>query len=303
MLLCITSTLIASCGIKQGENDSIKRELETLKKQVVKDSIYISKLRDTISMLSFPANQRLALINKQVSNGEYDQALNGIMELNNLFPNSIESQQTSTIIQRINDLIAKKKAEEDRIKALGFKALNPQLSTTIEYNKISISGISVSNTFIHDSYDDRYFYNRADRGNTYVLATMSITSESHNPDIPTLAVYSIIGDKMQMEKVMRLEFARWKDYGAYLGNHVDFGNDFAKTSTIRFKLGAEVSLETTNKAYAIVLKKYNGLSRKENRYEDPAISYSGNMMYPYTLSLDDFIGEDALYVIIKLANI
>lgn len=303
ILLSLTVTLIVSCNVKQSEDDNIKRELEIIKKQVLNDSIYISQLRDTISMLSFPADQRLNIINKLVSDGEYDQARNAIMELNNLFPNSKESQQTSAILQRIDDLIAKKKAEEERTKALGFKALKPQVSTTIEYNKISFSGISVSNTFIHDSYDDRYFYNRADRGNTYVLATMSVTSDSHNPDIPTLAVYSIVGDKMKMEQVMRLEFARWEDYGAYLGNHVDFGNDFAKTSTIRFKLGAEVSIETTKKAYAIVLKKYNGLSRKENRYENPAISYSGNMMYPYSLSLNDFIDENALYVIIKLANI
>ncbi len=57
------------------------------------------------------------------------------------------------------------------------------------------------------------------------------------------------------------------------------------------------------KPYAIVLKKYNGLARKNNRYDSPAISYSGNMMYPHTLSLEDFTGDNARYVIIKIANL
>ena len=251
----------------------------------------------------YAANQRLTLINEQVSNGEYSQAQRNIDELNRLFPNSKESQQTSAILQRIDNMTARQKAEEERKKTLGFKALKPQLSATVDYNKVSFSGLSVSNTFVHDSYDDRYFYNRADRGNTFILASMSVTSESHNPDIPTLAVYSINGDKMQIESVMRLEFAQWEDYGAYLGNHTDFGNDFSKTSTIRFKLGSEVSTDLTKRPYAIVLKKYNGLSRRSNRYDNPAISYSGNMMYPHILSLDDFTRDNAQYVVIKIANL
>lgn len=303
LLLSIPTTLIISCGVKQNEYDRVKTQLETAKKQMMQDSIRISNLRDTITMLSLPANQRLSLINEQVSTGEYGQARKSIGELNRLFPGSKESQQTVAILQRIDNLIAKQKAEEERIKALGFKALKTQTTATIDYNKVSFSGLSVSNTFVHDSYDDRYFYNRADRGNTYVLATMSVTSESHNPDIPTLAVYSINGDKMKIESVMRLEFAQWKDYGAYLGNHVDFGNDFSKTSTIRFKLGAEVPVEITKNAYAIVLKKYNGLSRTNNRYDNPEISYNGNMMYPHFLSLEDFTKDYSDYVLVKIANL
>lgn len=303
LLLTISSTMVVCCGVKQSEYDSIKAKLETAKKQIIQDSVRISNLRDTITMLSLPASQRLSLINEQVSNGKYSQAKKSIDELNRLFPNSKESQQTNIILQRIDNLVARQKAEEERIKALGFKAVKSLTSVTIDYNKVSFSGLLVSNTFVHDSYDDRYFYNRADRGNTFILASMSVTSESHNPDIPTLAVYSIDGDKMQIESVMRLEFAQWKDYGAYLGNHTDFGNDFSKTSTIRFKLGSEVSTELTKKPYAIVLKKYNGLSRRSNRYDNPAISYNGNMMYPHILSLDDFTRDNAQYVVIKIANL
>ena len=82
LLLTLSTTIIISCGVKQSEYDSIKSELETVKKQVTQDSVLITNLRDTIIMLSLPASQRLSLINEQVSNGEYDQARRSIDELN-----------------------------------------------------------------------------------------------------------------------------------------------------------------------------------------------------------------------------
>jgi len=303
LLLTFSTIMIISCGVKQSEYDSIKNELETAKKQIVQDSIHISNLRDTITMLSLPANQRLILINEQVSNGKYSQAQRSIDELNRLFPNSKESQQTSAILQRIDYLIAKQKAEEERIKALGFKTLKPVSSVTIDYNKVSFSAIGVNRSFHFDSYDDGGFHRTADRGNTYVLASMSVTSTSKDPDLPTLAIYSINGDQMNREGIMEVRFAYWQDYGHYLGNYPDYGNDFAKTSTIRFKLGDEVSKEITAKPYAIVLKKTNGLSRKYDRYKNPPVSYSGYIDYPYRLSLDDFIGDNARYVVIKITNL
>ncbi len=303
LMLTITTTMGISCGVKQSEYDNIKGELETAKKQVIQDSVLITNLRDTITMLSLPASQRLSLINEQVSNGEYGQAKKSINELNRLFPNSKESQQTTVILQRIDNLIAKQKADEERIKALGFKALKPVSTVTIDYNKVSFSAIGVNRSFHFDSYDGGGFHRTADRGNTYVLASMSVTSSSKEPNLPTLAIYSINGDQMNREGIMEVRFAYWQDYGHYLGNYPDYGNDFAKTSTIRFKLGDEVSTELTTKPYAIVLKKTNVLSKKYDRYKNPPVSYSGYIDYPYKLSLDDFTGDNARYVIIKIANL
>ena len=303
LLLTFSTTMIFSCGVKQKEYDNIKSELENVKKQMIQDSVLITNLRDTITMLSLPASQRLTLINEQVSNGEYSQAQKSINELNRLFPNSKESQLTDAILQRIDNLIAKQKAEEERIKALGFKALKPVSTVTIDYNKVSISAIGINRSFHFDSYDGGGFHRTADRGNTYILASMSITSTSKNPDLPTLAIYSINGDQMNREGIMEVRFAYWQDYGHYLGNYPDYGNDFAKTSTIRFKLGDEISTESTTKPYAIVLKKSNGLSRKYDRYNNPPVSYNGYIDYPYKLSLDDFTRDNAQYVIIKIANL
>lgn len=301
--LSLTLTLIVSCGVKQSDYDSLKSELEVAKKKLLLDSVIISHLQDTIIMLSYPANQRFEKINSLVSKGDFDNARSEIHQLALLFPESKEAQAVPAISKKIDDLITKQKTEEDRIKALGFKVLKPCTSAEIGYNKLSFTNIVSGNTFVFDSYDDHYHYRTADRGNTYITAVMSVTSSSKDPDLPTLAVYSINGNQMKKEGVMELRFARWKNYGTYLGNYSDYGNDFAKTSTIRFKLGIEVSDDIVKKPYAVVLKKSNGLSRNYSRFDNPPVSYIGSISYPYSLSLDDFTRENSQYLVVKIANL
>ena len=79
--LIITLAIISTSCVNQSEYDSIKSEYETIKKQAVQDSICISNLRDTIAMLSQPADQRLASINKLVSDGDFDNAQKKYMSL------------------------------------------------------------------------------------------------------------------------------------------------------------------------------------------------------------------------------
>lgn len=301
--IAILCSIFIGCGVDKSEYDKVKKERDEFDASVKQKDIAIQRLRDTISMLSYPASQRIVKINSLVNEGKYNEAKEEMAQLSSLFPESKEAQTILSISTKIEGLIAKQKAEEERIKAMGFKGLKSTLSSIIEYNKVSFSNITVSNSFIFDSYGDEWRYRTADRGNVYVTAVMTITSSSKDPDLPTLAVYSINGDKMNKEGIMDVRFAKWRDYGTYLGNYSDYGNDFAKTSTIRFKLGVEVPVEVTQKPYAVVLKKYNGLSRNNNRYNTPPVSYSGSAKYPYTLSLEDFNKEDSQYVIVKVANL
>lgn len=295
--------ILWGCGVDQSEYDKVKKERDELELTIKQKDIIIRQLHDTISMLSYPANQRIIKINNLVSDGKYNEARSEMDLLAALFPESKEAQLIPSISSKIDDLVQKKKAEEERSKALGFKGLKPSLTATIGYNDVSFSNLSISNTFVHDAYEGRYFYNTADRGNVFFTATMQVTSSSKDPNLPTLAVYSIKGDKMNREGTMRIEFARWEDYGCYLGNYHDNGNDFAKTATIRFKLGVELSEEIKKTPYAIVLKKSNVFSRHEDRFENPPISYNGSASYPYSLALDDFTKENSQYMVVKIANL
>ena len=281
-------TISSSCGVNQSEYEKMKEELSIYKTRIVQDSVEIIHLRDTIEMLSFPAQQRLVSINRLIADGDYTKARNEISQLCSLFPESEESKQTPAILEKMDNLLEKRRIADERTKALGFKAIKPNTSTTIGYNKVTLSNISVGNKFIFDSYDDSWRYRTADRGNVFVTAVMTITSSLKNPDLPTLAIYSINGDQMNREEVMEVRFARWENYGTYLGN---------------FKIGAEVAAEITKKPYAIILKKCNGLSRNYNRYDNPPVSYTGSISYPYVLSVNDFSGENSEYLIVKISNL
>ncbi|MDH6355967.1 hypothetical protein M2132_002318 [Dysgonomonas sp. PH5-45] len=258
------------------------------------------QLKETIKLLEYPASNRLISINKLISENKFNEANTEINELQKLFPKSIESGEANNLKQIILDKQAKAKEEEDRIKALGFKALKEEPNIQVGYNKISVGAFSTATTFTYDAYDSRYFYNTADRGNKYVSARITITSTSKDPLLPVFYAYSISGDKLVLIDSFNLRFARWEDYGSYLGNYHDNGNDFAKTSTIPFKIGIEVSEELLQNPVVILVKNENCLKRKYNRFDDPSVSYSSdNCSSHKTLSIEDLKEK---YFVVKILN-
>ena len=188
---------------------------------------------------------------------------------------------------------------------MGFKALKPQTKVFIGYNTVTFSNISVGNKFVHYVYST-YFGSEwrehtADRGNKYITAAMDVTSTSKNPDIPTLAFYSIHGDILELEGIFRVDMARWSDYSTYLGNEPDLNNDFSKVSTVKFKLGCELPNSLFSKPYIVVLKKCNTQIRNEEQLRNPPIYYYGSPGYPKTLNISNF--NDGDYVAVKIANL
>jgi hypothetical protein len=282
--------------------DSVERNNEELIRQTKADQALIKTLRDSIFILSYPADQRYEKIHSLVNEQQFEAARKEISDLIRIFPESKEAKLSLDLLKKVDELEAKKKQEEEKRKALGFKGIKTVASCTIDYNKVEISSISSGNTFTFDSYDDYYHYRTADRGNKYITGVMKITSENKDPLLPQPAVYAIVGDKMTLIGSFIVKFARWEDYGSYLGNYHDNGNDFAKSSSIRFKIGKEISEDILKKPYAIVLKKENNLVRNYDRFSNPPVSYGGIVYYPKQLVLDDFNANGG-FVIIKTANL
>lgn len=292
--------MMTSCNSQTGNSAKIaeieKKYQDSL--SAVRNELKEAKLK--IDLLSYPADQRIKRAKDLVDSGEFDKAKTEIDQLKSLFPHSPEASSSNTLLTKIEELKEAKRKEEERIKALGFKALIEQTTVKVDYNTVTYSSISVGSRFTFDAYDDRWFYKDADRGSKYVTMQMSVTSTSHDPALPELALYTISGDKMILEGTFDTEFARWRDYGAYLGNYHDSSNDFAKVSTVKFKLGLQVSNEKLSQPYAIVLKKTNALTYHYDRFENPPISYIGSANYPPTLTLDNFKKS---YVLIKRYNL
>lgn len=260
----------------------------------------LCEANDKIEILSFPADQRLTRIGELFNSGDYAGVKKEAAELKRVFPNAKENDSSNEYLKKIEAIETAKKAEEERIKALGFKAIAQRTSFQIGYNKVTISGINVGNIFTFDDYGSSYFYRTADRGSKYVSMSMTITSTDHDPNLPQLALYSINAGKMTLQGKFQTEFARWSDYGAYLGNYHDTRNDFAKVSTVRFKLGLQIEDEILQKPYAIVAKKENALTLSYERFENPPYSYIGSVSYPSTLEVSDFTEQ---YFLVKLTNL
>lgn len=301
LLIGLLPLVFFSCNNKPGKNapkgsvniDSLQKICENQDKE-------IKELKETIGKLSFPADKRLEQIKRLISEGDYDSAFNSMVELIRLFPNSAEASECDRLNKSIEEKKEAAKAEAERIKALGFKAINTKTNFTIDYNTVTLSNISVGKTFVFDSYGSEYFYRDADRNTKYVSAAMSVKSTDTDPNLPQIALYKINGDKMELFDKFCVEFARWEDYGTYLGNYHDSHNDFAKVNTVKFKVGLQVPDRILSAPYALVVKKENCLSRSYNKYDNPPVKYQGNASYPQTLSVDDFKEQ---YILVQIKNI
>lgn len=302
LLFVTIAFIVASCT--QSESSSSKERIDSLNSVVEAQKAEIKALTDTIEMLQFPADQRLAKAIEHIGNGNLDDAEKLLNQIKQLFPNSKEADNCDEQLKVIADKRQAIIAEQERIKALGFKALSPVLSATIGNVKASFSGFSVGKEFVHDTYytygSSRWFYHTADKGNKYITCSMAITSDNSDPNIPTLALYSIDGEKLNLKDSFTIQFARWDDYGTYLGNEPDLHNDFAKVNTVNFKLGCEANEEVFTKPYIVVLKLANTQERHYDRFQNPPYWYKGDAGYPSSLTIDDF---NSNYKAIKIANL
>lgn len=301
---CICLLFFCSCGIREDkynslllEKDSISKRYQTL---LIEKEEKVKELRDSIFILSYPSEQRLKHIKQLVEEKEYTKAKSEIMDLQRIFPNSVEASSSEKLYEEINIELEKIEKEKLRVEALGFKGLKASSRVKIDYNTITISNLSVSNTFSFDSYGSHYRYRQADKGNKYVVASMVVNSTDKDPKLPQLAVYRIEGKDMFLVDRFDTEFARWDSYGTYLGNDADFNNDFSKVNSVRFKIGVQVEEDIIRNPYAVVVKKENALNRIYERFENPPVSYTGYVNYKSNLTMEDF--EDD-YILIQLFNL
>lgn len=287
----------ASCSNESSKFEALEKSYQDsivdLKKQ-------LAEAKSLIETLRYPADQRLQKAQSYFDKGELDEAEREINDLKKLFPNSQETTSSLALKQKISQKRDEIKKEEERVKALGFKAIQQLSVLKIDYNTITLSNITTGSRFVFDAYDDSWYYRDADRGSKYVTMQMSVTSTSHEPQLPQAALYSINGDEMDFVSTFDTKFARWRDYGAYLGNYHDSTNDFSKVSTVKFKLGCQVNEGVLSKPYAIVLMNKNVLHYRYERFDNPPVSYVGSADYPQKLTLDNFQSD---YTLVKTVNL
>lgn len=287
--------LLTSCDSYLVEYNQSQQDLA-----LARDSVRM--LQRQIEELSYPANQRLSNINKLIKDGDLDAATTEINKLVELFPMSYEAKQVDNLQAKIAKIRQAKIDEENRIKALGFKALKDNMNISFGDIKVSFSGFKTANTFVFDSYSSEYHYFQADKNHKYLSASMNVTSSSSNPKLPMCAIYYVDGDKLEYGyHTFMTRFARWDNYGSYLGNYNDINNDFNKVNTVKFKVGTQISDLELARPFVVVLKKEGVLERKYEQFSTPEVSYSGTTSFAPSLTLAD-VGESGEYVVVKRYN-
>lgn len=259
-------------------------EVEALRAEVVRLAAENAQLRLSPSALA-------VRVDDAVRAGEADKAKASLQQLIDRFPFSAEAGAAG---KRVEALLARRRAEQEeakRVAALGFKGLKVRSSFASGDTTIGVSEASVARRWTFDSYGDGWRFLDAEKDKKYLIARMTISSKGMDPSLFGIAAYVADGAKMTQVGSLSYRFARWKDFGAYLGTHFDFSNDFRHNSRVPFSAAAAISAEQLKRRPVYLVVTREGCHRRGyERFGQPPVFYvpqSCASLKP-TLTLDDF---------------
>lgn len=220
----------------------------------------LNEAKGKIEILSFPADQRLARIVELFNAEDYSGVKRETAELKRVFPNAKENESCNEYLKKIEAIEVAKKAEEERLKALGFKAFKDNL--TVRFNNVtySFSGFTYGRTFTFDYVldVDEYSYEVADKNSTYILGSLAISTKENYASTPDVYACEIVDGKLKEIDDFRIEYATYNTYGASIGNYSETSHDFSKVSSVKYKMAAQIPQSYTGKPIVIILKKTSG---------------------------------------------
>lgn len=220
----------------------------------------LSEANEKIEILSYPADQRFVHIGKLFNSGDYASVRKEVEELKRIFPNARENDGCNEYLKKIEAIEAAKKAEEERIKALGYKAFKDNLLVKLDNVTYSFSGFTYGRTFTFEYvYDvDEYSYEVADKNCTYILASLTIFTKENYAVNPKVYACEIVDGMLKEIDDFRIEYASYNTYGASIGNYSETSHDFSKVSSVKYKMAAQISQSYTSKPIVIIVKKSSG---------------------------------------------
>ncbi len=295
----------AFIGIFSCSDGQLKTDLQIAKAELEKTKQELTNCSSQLADVLNTPDQRILTANKLFVDGNFSGARKEYEEIKSKFT---DTEYAKTAIKQIVAMdkkiekrrveAEKQRAEELRKKALGFKVLKP--SSTVKFGDLTVKFEKVwtGKRWSFDDYGSRYKLRDATRGNKHVLARIRISSESKNPKLPPVLAYQFFDGKLILLGTLGYEFRRWKDYGSFLGNYADYGNDFAHSKTIPFNLGYETSEDNLKTGRVYVVMKKTGCFNRENKdFGNPEVQYTMGICTPKSsLEVSDFDND---YVLIK----
>lgn len=274
--LSVLFLFLFSCGVSEQEYNKLKAELEECK-SVVAD------LQNT------PQN-RLFEIQNLLKDDKFDLAKQKLSDFSEKFADSKEFKEAEKAIIDLETKIEQEKKEAERKKALGFNILKETPKVEVGGLILDFSDTKIQNQWTFDNYGNGSYYRKAERGNSYLTTKVSITSEEKNPSLYPVLAYYLVDGELKLIDQLRYKFVKWKDYGAYLGNHSDYSNDFAHTKKIPFTCGLEISNELLSYPIYLVVRHSGCIYRDVDRFKEPSVQYKNGAScdIPKILKVEDF---------------
>ncbi|RXP46852.1 hypothetical protein EC396_13300 [Lutibacter sp. HS1-25] len=294
-LLVITLGISTFIGCS---NEEIKKQLSELKIELEQTKAELNNCSVELTEIKNTAENRFIRAQKSLSENNLEGAKIEFQGIVDNFKGTKDATIASNEIAKIDKIVEQKRIEEERKKALGFKILKPVSTVKFDDLSLQFDKIWTGKRWSFDDYGSEYRLRDAQRGNIHILARVSISSETKNPSLPPVLVYQMNNGELELIGTLGYEFRRWEDYGSYLGNNADYGNDFAHSKTIPFNLGLQVSDDIfVGKIVYIVMKKTGCFERRKKDYGNPEIQYSeGICSAKRTLKVEDFDND---YVLLK----
>ena len=167
---------------------------------------------------------------------------------------------------------------------------------------LSFGKLEKANMMIANRYNERYHTYEPERDEVCITGKVKIKSDTKLPMLPSVVIYKLEDGLLRYVSNMNYYFSRWEDYGTFLGNYTDKGNDFASTEEISFEVGAMIpESEYLNSALFIVVTKECMARRVEERFNEPPVSYKfGDCMYKSEISPIHFTEDE--YTLVKVLN-
>lgn len=286
-------SVLISCS-----DEETQRQLSELKIELDQTKVELNNCSSELTKLKNTAENRFVRAKKLLSENNLNGAKTEFQGIIDNFKGTNDASIASKEIAKIDRTIEQKRIEVERKKALGYKILKP--TSRVKFGNLSLrfDKIWKGKRWSFDDYGSQYFLRDAQRGNSHIMARVSITSDNNNPSLPPILVYKMDNGELSLLGTLGYEFRRWKDYGSYLGNYADYGNDFAHSKTIPFNCGLELSNDDLKSGTIyVVLKKQGCFNRTKADYGNPEVSYSQSLCNPkQVLKVENFNKE---YVLLK----
>lgn len=287
LVATVLASLVGACGpagrASAGEGAD---ELQKLRAEV-------AHLREENRQLRLSPSLLARQVQDAIAAGDEPAADASFKRLADNFP---ISNETLEMRKRLDAFKVARRADEEaakRVASLGFRALPVTPTVSRPDTSMTLSSSAFTRRWIFDSWGEGWRFMDAEKDRRLLVTRLNVSSRQKEPALFGIAAYTADGPKLKRLGEFRYRFARWSDYGAYLGTHADYRNDFSHSWRIPFTAAISLSEQDMKRRPIYLVATDQGChERHYERFGQPPIFYEPRACdaLKQELAADDFKG-------------